>query len=122
MRHPGASRFACSSTVQVNVLVFGQILDLLIEIVWLDADRALDALSADVVVTVAANVDDLHLVPVACRQTRREFFHLYPWHDAVFAIPMELRGAVDRICDQSSDDNDFHGTSRRVEPVQRGSQ
>jgi hypothetical protein len=38
MRHPGASRFARSSTVKVNVLVLGQILDLLVEIVRLDAD------------------------------------------------------------------------------------
>ncbi len=38
MRHPGAGRFARSSTVKVNVLVLGQILDLLLEIVRLDAD------------------------------------------------------------------------------------
>ena len=38
MRHPGACPFARSSTVEVNVLVFGEILDLLFEIVGLDAN------------------------------------------------------------------------------------
>ena len=38
MRHPGARGFACSSTVEVNVLVFGKVLDLFLKIVRLDAD------------------------------------------------------------------------------------
>lgn len=38
MRHPGACPFARSSAVDVNVLVFGEILDLLFEIVGLDAN------------------------------------------------------------------------------------
>ncbi len=33
MRHPGAGRFARSSTVQVNVLVPGQVFDFLLKIV-----------------------------------------------------------------------------------------
>ena len=62
VRHPGASRFACSSTVKINVLVLGQILDLLLEIVGLDADRAGDPLGTNVVVAVAAHVNDQHSV------------------------------------------------------------
>src|SRR5437868_2024895 len=38
MRHPGAGRFARSSTVQINVLILGKILDLLFKIVWLNPD------------------------------------------------------------------------------------
>jgi hypothetical protein len=38
VRHPGAGRFARSSTVQINVLVFRKVLDFLIEIIWLDPD------------------------------------------------------------------------------------
>ncbi len=62
VRHPGASRFARSSTVEINVFVFGKIFDLLFEVVWLDADGILDAGSAGVVVTMAANIDDQNLV------------------------------------------------------------
>jgi hypothetical protein len=40
VRHPGAGRFARSSTVKINVLVLGEVLDLFLKIVGLDADRA----------------------------------------------------------------------------------
>ena len=38
LRHPGAGRFARSSTVQINILVLGQVFDLFLKIVRLDAD------------------------------------------------------------------------------------
>jgi hypothetical protein len=38
VRHPGARSFACSSTVEVNVLVFGQVFDLFLKIVRFDPD------------------------------------------------------------------------------------
>ena len=62
MRHPGAGRFACSSTVEVNVFIFRKSLDLFFEIVGFDADRTFDALRSDVVVAVAAHVDDLYSI------------------------------------------------------------
>ena len=58
MRHPGAGRFACSSTVEVNVLIFGEIFDLLVQIVGFDADRPGDSLRSYVVIAVTAHVDD----------------------------------------------------------------
>ena len=56
MRHTGAGGFALSSTVQVDVLIFGKRLDFLREIIWLDADRAADASGAGIVVAVAADI------------------------------------------------------------------
>ena len=38
VRHPGARGLARSSTVQINILVLGQVLDLFLKIVRLDAD------------------------------------------------------------------------------------
>ena len=38
MRHPGAGRFARSSTVKINVLVLGKVLDFLLQVVRLDAN------------------------------------------------------------------------------------
>jgi hypothetical protein len=60
MRHPGAGRFARSSTVEIYVLVLGKVLDLLLKIVGLDPDRAFDPGSPGVVISVAADVDDEH--------------------------------------------------------------
>jgi hypothetical protein len=55
-RHPGAGRFACSSTVQINVLVLGQNFEFLGEIVGFDADRSFDTLRVGVVVSMAADI------------------------------------------------------------------
>src|ERR1039458_1463305 len=120
MRHPGASRFACSSTVEINVLVFGESLDLLVEIVGLDADGAGDAFGADVIVAVAAHVDNQHAVLLARSQSRSQFLRLHAWHDAVFLMPQELRDAVTGIDDESDGDDHFHGAPSSVEAVQGG--
>ena len=56
VHHTGASGFARSSTIKVNVLVLGKQLDLFGKPVRLKADGPLDAGGAAVVVTVAANI------------------------------------------------------------------
>ena len=38
VRHPGARGFARSSTVEINVLIFGKVLDLFLKVIGLDAD------------------------------------------------------------------------------------
>jgi hypothetical protein len=58
MRHPGAGRFARSSTVEINVLVLRQVLHFFLKIIGLDADRVLDSRGARVVVAMAADIDD----------------------------------------------------------------
>src|SRR5260370_30415073 len=55
VRHPGAVRFARSSTVKINVLVFGKVLDFFLKIVSLNPNRALDPRSSGVVIPVAAD-------------------------------------------------------------------
>ena len=44
-RHPGAGRFACSSAVEINVLVFRERLEFLGKIIRLDAHGSLDTLA-----------------------------------------------------------------------------
>ena len=58
MRHPGASRFTRSSTVEINLSILGQVLDLFLEFVGFDADGSRNALGGRVVVAVAAHVGD----------------------------------------------------------------
>src|SRR5271156_4014155 len=119
MRHPGAGCFACSSTVEVNVLVFGEVLDLFIQIVGFDADRTFDAFGPDVVVAVAAHVDDLHAAGfLGGGQARGELLDLDPRHDAIFLVLGELHDAIDRVHDQSEDHDRFHGAARDVESFQ----
>src|ERR1700722_1357802 len=43
VRHPGAGRFACSSTVETDVLVLRQVFDLFLKSIGLDANRVLDS-------------------------------------------------------------------------------
>jgi hypothetical protein len=57
-RHPGAGPFARSSTVQINVLIFGIGFEFLFQVVGLQPDRTLDALRIGVVIAVAADVED----------------------------------------------------------------
>src|ERR1035438_6937915 len=83
VRHPGAGRFARSSTVKINVLVLGKVLDLFLKIVGLDADRSLDPGSPRVIVAVAADVDDQHAPGISRSQTRGQFLHLNPRHHSI---------------------------------------
>src|SRR6266849_7517297 len=100
MRHPGAGRFARSSTVQINVLVLGEILDFLIEIVRLDPDRSKDPLRAPVIVTMAADIRDQYPSSTLHSQSRRQFLNLHPRHPTVNAAIAELHRTVTRVCGQ----------------------
>ena len=64
MRHPGAGCFAHSSTVEVKVFVLREVLDFLLQVIGLDADGANDSLGSRVVITVAANVHNLHVAGI----------------------------------------------------------
>jgi len=61
-RHPGAGGFAGSSTVEVDVLVFGNGLEFLGKIVGFDADGSLDAFRPGIIVAVTADVEDQNFV------------------------------------------------------------
>jgi hypothetical protein len=58
MRHPGAGRFARSSTVEINLLILGQVLDLFQQVVGFEPDGPRNALRVCVVVAVAPHVCD----------------------------------------------------------------
>src|SRR5580692_12595037 len=79
-RHPGAGRFACSSTVEVNVLVLGQSLEFRRKIIGFNADGSFDALSVGVVITMAADIEYHNLVLFIGGQLARQFFDLNPWN------------------------------------------
>ncbi len=64
VRHPGAGRFARSSAVEVNIFIFGEGLDFLLKVVGLDANRILNAGGAGIIIAVAADVDDQHVVRI----------------------------------------------------------
>ena len=68
VRHPGASCFACSSTVEVKVLIFGEILNFLFQVVGLDANRSKDAFRTDIVVAMTTYVDDLQAIALFGRK------------------------------------------------------
>ncbi len=61
-RHTGAGGFARSSAVEINLAILGEILDFFDEVVGLDADGSGDAFGIGVVVAVAADVGDEHVV------------------------------------------------------------
>ena len=56
VRHTGAGGLARSSTVKINVFVFGELFDLFGKPVGLDTHRALDTVGPAVVVAIAAHV------------------------------------------------------------------
>jgi len=64
MRHPGAGCFAHSSTVKIKILVLGEVLDFLLQVIGFDANGANDALGSRVVIAVAANVHNLHVAGI----------------------------------------------------------
>ncbi len=70
MRHPGAGCFARSSTVEINILVFRKIFELFLEIVGFDANRTMDPLRSDVIITMTPYVDDQYAVCLPRRQAR----------------------------------------------------
>src|SRR6266853_3509252 len=97
VRHPGAGRFACSSAVEIDILFPGKILDLLLQVVGLDANRALDPLGAGIVVPVAANIDDQKVALSLGSQPLRQFLYLHARDNAINAVPAILRDTVDRV-------------------------
>src|ERR1700756_5993014 len=93
-------------------------LDLLLKIVGFNADRTCNPLSTNVVIAVAAHINDEHPVPLIRLQTRGKFLNLHARHDAIFPIPEELDGAVDRIDHERCDKDGFHYASCHVKPSQ----
>ena len=88
-RHPGARGFACSSAVDVNVPVLGQVLDFLDQIVGLDPHRSLDPLRLGVVIAVASHIDDENRIFVCRSQSSRYFCNRNSGRKFIDAIFLE---------------------------------
>lgn len=58
LRHTGASGFARSSAVEINLALFGKPLHFLFNVVRFKADGTCDPLGIGVVITMAANIGD----------------------------------------------------------------
>jgi hypothetical protein len=58
VRHPGAGRFARSSTVEINLSILGQVLEFFLKVVGFDADGSCNALRVGIVVAMAADIGD----------------------------------------------------------------
>ena len=56
LRHPGARGFARSSTVKINLPVFGETFDFFFDSIWLQPDRSGNALGFGVVVSMAPHI------------------------------------------------------------------
>jgi len=80
MRHPGASSFARSSTVQVKLEVLGETLDFFFKIVRFDANGSVNAFGAHIVVAMTADVDNPNLFATSGSEPGRQFSNLNPWH------------------------------------------
>ncbi len=55
-RHTGAGGFACSSTVDVNVMILRESLEFLGKVIWFKANGAFDARRTGIVIAMAADV------------------------------------------------------------------
>ncbi len=58
LRHTGASGFACSSTVEINLSLLRQVLDFFFQAIGFEANRSRDALRVRVIVSMAAHIGD----------------------------------------------------------------
>ncbi len=58
---PGARGFALSSAVEINLAIFGKVLDLFDEVVGFDANGAGNAFGVGIVVAMAPDVGDKHV-------------------------------------------------------------
>src|SRR5215471_15377732 len=107
VRHPGARGFARSSTVEVNILVLWEVLNLLLKVIGLDPNRSPDPLGANVVIPVAANVDDQHAITCAGRDPLGKLLGMDPRYEIVLAIFLVLHDAIDDIDHERNDDDRF---------------
>ena len=104
-RHPGAGRFAGSSAVKINVLIFGDGLELFREIIGLDAHGSADTFGVGIVVAVTTDIENQYIFSFVRSQFVREFFDLYARNyavDFVFVVEPEAICDVGDGCDEKN--------------------
>ena len=81
LRHPGTRGFALSSTVEINLPIVREILDLFLQIVGFQANRSGDSLRMSIVISVAADVGDNDVRGLLRRQSPGESLDRYAGDD-----------------------------------------
>ena len=114
MRHTGAGGFALSSTVQVDVLVFGEPGDFLGKLIGLNSNRAPDSGSAGIVVTVAAYIDEQDLLRFLRLKLFGQFNHLNPWRNAINAVFPVAPQPISDEHDRRQEDRNLHRVPGRL--------
>src|SRR5581483_8258086 len=120
MRHTGAGGFARSSTLQVNILLFGKILDLFIKVIGFDTNGSENSFGANVVIAMTANVGDLDVVAFSRSNAGCQFFGLDARNNVIRAVFSELPQSIDDVDQDRQAENNLHRAARGIEPVQDG--
>src|SRR5262249_6731077 len=95
-RHPGAGRFAYSSTVKINVLVPGNVLQFFHQVIGLEPHGSLDARRGRIVVTMTAHIHDQDVTAVVRCQLLGQILDLYAGN---YAINLVLAIQPDTVAD-----------------------
>jgi hypothetical protein len=108
-RHTGAGGFACSSAVEINLSILGEVLDFFDEIIGFDADGSGNALRVGVIVAVAADVGDEHIVSGIGGQAAGEFVRGDAGDDVEETVLAVDPDAIDDISGESDAEDDLGG-------------
>ena len=115
MRHPGARGFAQSSAVEINLSVLGEVFDFFDEVVGFDADGTGDALGVGIVVTMAADIGDQHVLGRFGRQSAGKFLCRYARNDIQQPVLAVNPNAIAGIHDKSDGEDDLGGKTGRTQ-------
>src|SRR5271167_278166 len=106
---PGAGGFALSSAVEIKLAIFRQILNLFDEVVGFDANGAGNAFGIGIVVAVAPDVGDEHVLSRIGGQSLGQFFGRYAGNDVEQTVLAVDPDAIADIAGDSYAGNDFGG-------------
>jgi hypothetical protein len=122
LRHTGAGGFALSSTVEINLLILGEVLDFFDEIVGFDTNRTGDAFGVGIVIAVAADVGDQHVASRIGGKSASEFLRRHAGNhveQAVFSVDPD---AIDGVGDESDAEDDFGGKASGAQAAGDGAE
>src|SRR5208282_5281396 len=111
-RHTGAGGFACSSTVEINLLILGQVLDFFNQVVGFNANRSGNAFGVGIVVAVAADVGDQQIARRIGGQSFCELRCRYAWNHVQQTVSAVNPDAIDQIGGEADAEDDLGGKAR----------
>src|SRR5208282_6461950 len=113
-RHTGAGGFACSSTVEINLLILGQVLDFFNQVVGLNANRSGNAFGVGIVVAVAADVGDQHVARRVGCQSSCEFLGWDARNHVEQTVLAVNPDTIDDVDGESDAEDDLGGKAGRA--------